>query len=77
MTNDTCDKIAVDVKLASAMFTMSTRSFWRLVSSGKAPKPFKLGRRAVWRVSDLTAWAANGFPSRDGAQTVELREGAA
>jgi len=36
---------------------VSVRTLMRLRSSGKLPKPARLGRRLVWRVRDIEQWA--------------------
>ncbi len=56
--------LAVGAKDAAAMFSLSSRTWWRLASAGKTPPSFQLGKRRLWRVEDLERWSAWGFPSR-------------
>lgn len=38
---------------------------WRVLDAGgKCPRGFFVGGRKLWRVADLHAWAAAGFPNR-------------
>lgn len=42
------------------------RSLWRtLLSAGQTPEPIRLGRRVLWRRTDIEAWIAAGCPSRE------------
>ena len=39
---------------------MGRTTLWRLVKSGKFPKPVRIGPNSVaWKESDYEAWAAN------------------
>ena len=50
---------------AARLHDVSERSWWRLDSAGLVPMPVKLGRRTLWSVRELEAWAAHGCPSRE------------
>lgn len=41
---------------------VAKRSWWRYVSSGKAPAPVRLGGAVRWRRSELAEWIAAGCP---------------
>ncbi len=58
------ERLAVGAKTAAAMFGVGERTWWRWDDSGKTPRPFALGGRKLWRVSDLRLWATLGFPDR-------------
>ncbi len=58
------ERLAVGAKTAAAMFGVGERTWWRWDDSGKTPRPFALGGRKLWRVSDLRLWATFGFPVR-------------
>ena len=44
------------------MAGVAKRSWWRYVSSGKAPAPLRLGGAVRWRRSELAEWIAAGCP---------------
>ncbi len=44
------------------MAGVAKRSWWRYVSSGKAPAPVRLGGAVRWRRSELAEWIAVGCP---------------
>ena len=44
------------------MAGVAKRSWWRYVSSGKAPAPVRLGGAVRWRRSELADWIAAGCP---------------
>jgi predicted DNA-binding transcriptional regulator AlpA len=47
---------------AAQMAGVAKRSWWRYVSSGKAPAPVRLGGVVRWRKSELAEWIAAGCP---------------
>ncbi len=57
--------IAVVAKDAASLIGLSERTWWRLNTTGRTPRGFKVGKRRVWRVADLHAWADMGFPPRE------------
>lgn len=48
---------------AAEMAGVSRRSWWRYVSSGKAPAAIRLGGSVRWRSSELAKWIEAGCPS--------------
>ena len=47
---------------AAEIAGVGERSWWRFVSSGKAPHPVRLGRAVRWRKAELAKWIADGCP---------------
>jgi predicted DNA-binding transcriptional regulator AlpA len=47
---------------SAEMAGVAKRSWWRYVSSGKAPAPVRLGGAVRWRRSELDAWIQAGCP---------------
>jgi predicted DNA-binding transcriptional regulator AlpA len=47
---------------AAEMAGVAKRSWWRYVSSGRAPAPVRLGGSVRWRRSELAEWIAAGCP---------------
>ena len=47
---------------AAQMAGVAKRSWWRYVSSGKAPAPVRLGGAVRWRKAELAEWIAAGCP---------------
>lgn len=41
---------------------MGRRTWWRYVSSGRAPQPVRVGGLVRWRKSELIAWIQAGCP---------------
>ena len=56
--------LAVNADGAGALFGVSRSSWFRLISSGKAPAGFSIGTSKRWRIDDLRRWAELGFPDR-------------
>jgi len=53
--------LTLDATAAAALVGIS-RSYWmRLVAEERTPEPIRLGRRVLWRRSDIEAWVASGF----------------
>jgi excisionase family DNA binding protein len=49
-------------KEAAEVAGVAKRSWWRYVSSGKAPAPVRLGGAVRWRRSELAEWIQAGCP---------------
>ena len=64
--------ILVDAKDAAALLGISRAHLHNLRSSGRIPKPERLGRAVRWSVEELLAWSRAGCPARDRWET--LRE---
>jgi predicted DNA-binding transcriptional regulator AlpA len=47
---------------SAEMAGVAKRSWWRYVSSGKAPAPVRLGGSVRWRRSELAEWIQAGCP---------------
>jgi prophage regulatory protein len=47
---------------SAEMAGVAKRSWWRYVSSGKAPAPVRLGGAVRWRRSELADWIQAGCP---------------
>ena len=47
---------------SAEMAGVAKRSWWRYVSSGKAPAPVRLGGAVRWRRSELAEWIQSGCP---------------
>ena len=43
---------------------LSVATWWRLHAAGRVPMPIRLGKRTLWRCSELTAWTGAGCPPR-------------
>jgi len=47
---------------AAEVAGVAKRSWWRYVSSGRAPAPVRLGGAVRWRRSELAEWIQAGCP---------------
>lgn len=47
---------------AAEVAGVAKRSWWRYVSSGRAPAPVRLGGAVRWRKSELAEWISAGCP---------------
>ena len=65
------ESLMIGVKELAAMIQRSTRSIWRDTSSGKLPKPVRLGGSARWRRKEIIAWIDAGCPSREKWEEME------
>lgn len=62
--------LAVDSFGAAALVGVS-ESHWRiLVSGGRCPPGFRLGRRRLWSVAELQNWINAGAPTADKWQKI-------
>ena len=53
------------VKDLSGRLRISTRQVWKLLASGRIPKPVRLSRSVRWRLGDIEDWVDMGCPSRE------------
>lgn len=49
---------------AAKACSTSSRTWDRLVASGRTPAPVRLGGRPMWRVEELRGWIDAGCPDR-------------
>ena len=55
----------LSVRELAGKLKVSTRHVWALLSSGRLPKPVRVGRAVRWRADDVTRWVEMGCPARD------------
>jgi len=58
----------LSVKEVASALQISTRTVWRLVSSGELIKPLRVGRNTRWRRAELEEWIQLGCPRVDNFQ---------
>lgn len=58
--------MAIDAaQITKEVFPAISLRTWRAMDAGgKTPRGFILGRRKLWRLTDLARWAQLGFPKR-------------
>ena len=61
-TNQNCQLLSA--KALSKLLQTSVRSIWRYRSSGKLPKPVKIGGAIRWSAQECADWLAAGAPDR-------------
>lgn len=44
------------------MLQVSTRTLWRLLSTGRLIRPVKIGAATRWRLSEVEDWISKGCP---------------
>ncbi len=55
---------------------VSIRQIWRLSSSGKLPKPLRLGGSVRWSLKEIKAFVEAGCPDRASWEEMKMRGGA-
>lgn len=58
------EPLGVDAEPASTLFSVSIRTWRRWDAMERCPRGYSLGKKRIWRLSDLRAWASLGFPRR-------------
>lgn len=61
-TNEKEPPLMLPVTEAARLCGLCVRTLWRLVSTGKAPQPVRIGRRTLWRRADLLDFVAGLIP---------------
>ena len=59
------DRLAYSADEVASVLGISRAHVWKLASSGRLPKPIRLGRAVRWPRKDLEEWLAAGAPPRD------------
>lgn len=58
-------KLALGRKEAAKALSLKQRQFDGLNSSGKIPRPIRMGNRPIWVVDTLQRWLNAGAPNRN------------
>jgi len=58
-------RLALSADEVAVLLGISRAHVWKLASTGRLPKPVRLGRAVRWDRKNLEAWLAAGAPSRD------------
>ncbi len=70
--NQTTESVLVTSAELAKLLHISTRTLWRMKSSGQLPDPLRLGGAVRWRMEEIQKWIADGCPfivSRDNGST--------
>ncbi|MCA9078505.1 MAG: helix-turn-helix domain-containing protein [Planctomycetaceae bacterium] len=52
----------IDVNELSIILSVSKRTIWRMVSSGKLVEPVRIGGSIRWKLIEIEAWINEGCP---------------
>lgn len=63
--------LLLDAKAAAKVCNISRAHFLSLHCAGRIPLPIRLGRRVLWRATELSSWIEAGCPARDRWQTLK------
>lgn len=64
-------RLIVDAAELARLLQVSLRHVNALNSSGRLPRPIRLGRSVRWPREELVRWIAAGAPSRDAWETMK------
>lgn len=56
--------LLLSAKDASAICGVSRATWWSMDSAGHIPRKLHIGKRCLWRTSDLELWVEWGLPAR-------------
>lgn len=54
----------IDAQQLAEILNLSVRTVRRLDSSGKLPRPLRIGGAVRWSLEEISAWIAAGCPDR-------------
>ena len=69
------ERLAVPARQVAELLSISERHVWALDSSGRLPRPNRLGRSVRWNINELRAWQDAGCPPRDQWEQMKVRRG--
>jgi len=58
------DPLLIKAPEVAKMVSISTRTLWRLVSTGRFPAPVHVGGSTRWRLSDVEQWIEDGCTTK-------------
>ncbi|MEE9128812.1 MAG: helix-turn-helix domain-containing protein [Phycisphaerales bacterium] len=70
------ERLAIPASEVAKLLSISERHVWALNSSGRIPRPSRLGRAVRWNVNELRAWQDAGCPARDAWERIKNGKGA-
>lgn len=59
------ERLALSAREVAKLLGVSQRHVWKLLASGRIPKPFRLGRAVRWNYPLLRRWCDAACPSVD------------
>ena len=62
---ESVERLAVPASEVAKLLNVSERHVWAMTSSGRLPRPIRLGRRVLWSRAEIAAWLEAGAPTRD------------
>ncbi len=62
---ETTERLAIPASEVAKLLGISQRHLWNLSTTGRLPRPDRLGRSVRWNRAELEAWLAAGGPTRD------------
>jgi len=62
LANQPSTVLLVDKKEAAAMLKVCDKTLWNLHTTGRMPKPIRIGSAVRWSYEELRAWVAAGCP---------------
>ena len=62
--SNTPQPLAISARELARLLDVSPRQVWRLNSTGKLPKPIRLGGSVKWRREEIVAWLGQNCPDR-------------
>ncbi len=62
---ESTERLAIPASEVAKLLNVSERHIWAMTSSGRLPRPIRLGRSVRWDRAGLEAWLAAGGPRRD------------
>jgi predicted DNA-binding transcriptional regulator AlpA len=54
------DRVFITAKEASETFCITPATWYTWIQKGIAPRPFKIGNRSLWRVSEINQMVEGG-----------------
>jgi excisionase family DNA binding protein len=56
------ERLLLSAAEVSSVLGVSSRTVWRLLSTGKLPEPVRIGGSVRWRADEIRSWIADGCP---------------
>jgi predicted DNA-binding transcriptional regulator AlpA len=70
------EPLLIGAEVAGRLCGVSEATWWRMHAAARVPSPVKVGRKTLWRITELREWVAASCPGRQVWDALRKQNGA-